>query len=132
MKILHIEDNPVDRLFFRRKLLRRAVAVELHEAESAEDGLNTLAEYGFDCIVCDFELPEMDGLELLKVLREKHNETPFIMLTGKGNTSVEEQVRSSGANDYFSKETGFMDFDRLVRRIMELGGESSHINNDRD
>jgi PAS domain S-box-containing protein len=75
-----------------------------------------------DCIICDFQMPRMNGLELLRILRSEGDDTPFIFLTGQGNESLAAEALRAGADDYFTKDGGFAHYERLInsiRRIVE-------------
>ncbi|WP_380678021.1 hybrid sensor histidine kinase/response regulator [Salinigranum sp. GCM10025319] len=56
-----------------------------------------------DCIVSDYEMPEMDGLELLEAVRERDEDVPFIIYTGHGNEDVASEAISAGVTDYVRK-----------------------------
>ncbi|MDD1727693.1 MAG: response regulator [Methanospirillum sp.] len=58
---------------------------------------------GFDAIVSDFEMPEMNGIELLELIRERGISLPFILLTGRGNDAVMLQALNAGAASYLHK-----------------------------
>ena len=56
-----------------------------------------------DCIVSDYEMPEMDGLDLLEAVRERDADVPFIIYTGHGNEDVASEAISAGVTDYVRK-----------------------------
>jgi len=78
--------------------------IEVHTAISASDALEILEKDDFDVIVSDYIMPEIDGIEFLKILREERdNDIPFIMLTGKGKEEVAMKALNLGANKYLQK-----------------------------
>lgn len=70
-----------------------------------------------DCVVSDYHMPGMDGLELLAAVRERDAMTPFILFTGKGTEEIASTAVSEGVTDYIRKATGTEQFDLLVNRI---------------
>ncbi|KTG09417.1 hypothetical protein AUR64_16705 [Haloprofundus marisrubri] len=74
-------------------------------------------DHGFDCIVSDYDMPEMSGLELLERVREFDTEIPFILFTGHGSEEIASRAISAGVTDYLRKGTGSSKFALLGRRI---------------
>jgi PAS domain S-box-containing protein len=72
-------------------------------ADSAIKALELLKTTHFDVIVSDYKMPEMDGIEFLKIVRRDHPPIPFIIFTGKGREEVVIQVFENGANSYIQK-----------------------------
>jgi len=117
ISILHVDDQ-ADFLemaahFFKRKHERFAVET----ATSASEGLTRLSETEVDCIVSDYEMPGMNGLEFLEAVREEHPDLPFILFTGKGSEEVASDAISAGVTDYLQKEAGSDQFTLLANRI---------------
>lgn len=101
MRILLAEDE---------RSLSRAVAALLERNHYAVDAvydgreaLDYLAGGNYDALILDIMMPKMDGMEVLRCLRQEGNSIPVLMLTAKGE--VEDKVRGldSGANDYLTK-----------------------------
>ena len=87
-------------------LLRRVLMEERHTVDVANDGIAGFDLAGsdtYDLVILDLMLPGMDGIEILKEMREADIETPVLMLTARG--SVEDRVTGlrSGADDYLVK-----------------------------
>ncbi|MFW6065170.1 MAG: response regulator, partial [Candidatus Natronoplasma sp.] len=78
--------------------------IELFTSSSVKKALEMLDEEDFDMVVSDYQMPEMDGIEFLKVLREERDDDiPFIMLTGKGKEEIAMKALNLGANRYLQK-----------------------------
>ncbi len=77
--------------------------LEINTVTSAEKALTILENESFHAIVSDYKMPEMDGLELLKTLRDKGIDIPFILFTGHGREDVAMEALNSGANRYLQK-----------------------------
>ncbi|MDG5775738.1 response regulator [Haloarculaceae archaeon H-GB2-1] len=72
---------------------------------------------GVDCVVSDYDMPRMDGLELLQRVRERHPELPFLLFTGKGSEEIASDAISAGVTDYLQKGTGTEQYELLATRI---------------
>jgi CheY-like chemotaxis protein/putative methionine-R-sulfoxide reductase with GAF domain len=126
IKILHVDDGPDDRQLIRLNIKRFAEDIEIVESESADEALRVLKTQGFDCILCDYQMPGKNGLELLHELRQSGDETPFIFLTGQGNEEIAAAAFGEGADDYFTKEVGFAHYDRLINSIGRVVSDKKH------
>ncbi len=84
--------------------------------ESALKFLDALPSLEFGCVLSDVRMPGLDGLELLKRLKEKRKELPIIIMTGHGDIPLAVEAMKQGAIDFLEKP--FED-DRVVARITE-------------
>lgn len=114
MRLLVVEDDPL-----LRPSLQEGLQEERYATDSAADGAEGLAmalEVDYDAIVLDGMLPEIDGWEFLRRLRQAKT-TPVLMLTARD--AVPDRVRGldAGADDYLTKP---FDFDELLARLRAL------------
>lgn len=105
--ILIIDDSPEDRELYRR-LLRKTGAeesIQVLEAESGAEGLELCQKHFPECILLDYRLQDMDGLEFLSELKQVKdgNEFAVVMLTGQGDESIAVKAMKRGASDYLRK-----------------------------
>ncbi|MCX7593474.1 MAG: ATP-binding protein [Fischerella sp.] len=104
--ILIIDDCPEDRQVYRRYIQQNQQHhYTILEEETGESALELCRQFHPDCILLDFLLPDMDGLEFLAALKQQINRTmpAVIMLTGHGNEAVAVQAMKSGVQDYLVK-----------------------------
>ena len=119
--VLHVDDSKEDRTLTGMSMKRVSDDIQLLEAESGASAIKIM-ESGekVDCIISDYQMPGMNGMELLLNLREKGFTTPFILLTGQGNENVAVEALRKGADDYFTKEVGFASYSRLINTIQNV------------
>ena len=72
-------------------------------AESAEESLPIFATERIDCVLADFKLPGMNGIELLRKVRDTMPRVPYVLMTAFGSVAVAVEAMKSGATDYISK-----------------------------
>ena len=105
-RILIIEDSPEDREFYRRRIAQgREQDYVFWETGSGEEGLRLCREVTPDCVLLDYQLPDLDGLEFLDRFPAAVGGAtiPIVMLTGHGNEAVAVQAMKKGAHDYLVK-----------------------------
>jgi diguanylate cyclase (GGDEF)-like protein/PAS domain S-box-containing protein len=108
IRILVIEDDVVDRMAVRRALAQHPeFEYVVQEAETARQGLQLAAVQKPDCILLDYHLPDLNGLEFLAELADEVGEipVPVMMLTGADNAAVAVEAMRRGARDYLVKDT---------------------------
>jgi two-component system chemotaxis response regulator CheY len=103
-QILIVEDSPTMRqlLVFA---LRRLKNVEIVEAQDGMDGLRKVSSDHFDLALIDINMPVMDGLKLISLIRGDDNlrEIPICVITTEGAKEDRERALSLGANEYLTK-----------------------------
>jgi CheY-like chemotaxis protein len=104
IRILHVDDDPDSREQVKFWLTRSSDHIEVTSAESAQEALEELESSAFNCIVCDYDMPQMDGIQLLSSLRKRGEETAFIILSNFCEDDLVASARQAGADDYCSKE----------------------------
>jgi PAS domain S-box-containing protein len=104
LKVLIIEDSPEDRMALR--LMLETEDIVLSEAHNAQNGLVLAKAFSPDCIVLDYRLPDMDGLEALAALRTPGGEIPcaVVTLTGAATGHNVAKFLNAGALDYVQKQ----------------------------
>ena len=116
MRILVVEDEPR-----MGELIRRVLVAEHHGVDVARDGVSALAfaaGEAYDVLVLDRMLPDLEGLELLRLLRSRGVTTPALMLTALGGVDERVAGLDAGADDYLGKPFAFSE---LLARVRALG-----------
>ncbi|MCU0631534.1 MAG: tetratricopeptide repeat protein [Methanolinea sp.] len=121
ISILFIDDEPA-LLEITRLFLERSGELRVETCRSALEALDLLKSRSFDVIVSDYEMPMMDGIVLLKILRAEGDITPFIIFTGKGREHVVVEALNNRADFYLSKgqdpKAQFAELDRMIRQAI--------------
>ncbi len=115
MRILVIEDDPKIASFIVNGLKQSGFAVD--QSADGEDGLARAQTISYDAAVVDIMLPKLDGLSLIRELRNKSVRTPVLILSAKA--SVDDRVRGlqAGGDDYLTKPFAFSE---LLARVQAL------------
>ncbi|AEM58428.1 light and redox sensing histidine kinase [Haloarcula hispanica N601] len=117
IQVLHIDDDPDFVAVAADSLEAADDRISVETATSARDGLDQLAENGFDAVVSDYDMPKMNGIDLLDAIRETNPDLPFILFTGKGSEEVASEAISMGVTDYLQKSFGVEVYELLANRI---------------
>lgn len=103
-KVLIVEDSPTMRqlISFALKRLR---GIRIMEANDGVDGLKKLSADKYDLIFTDINMPIMDGLKLVSLVRNdaSYKDTPIVVITTEGAREDRERALALGANDYITK-----------------------------
>ncbi|MBX0325722.1 PAS domain S-box protein [Halomicroarcula sp. F13] len=124
IRVLHVDDEPEFGDVAAMHLERVDGNVDVATEQDACDALDRLRSEPFDCVVSDHDMPDMDGLELLKAVREEFPELPFILFTGKGNEEIASDAISAGVTEYLQKDVGTDQYTVLANRIRRAVGET--------
>jgi len=103
LRILHLEDDPVDADLINATLAAERIACEMVRVESRNEFLSAVERKAFDLILADYNLPSFDGISALAIVQEKCREIPFIFVTGSLGEEVAIEVLKKGATDYVLK-----------------------------
>ena len=119
MRTLLIED---DRAAARTtELLLRSAGFNVFVTEEGEEGVELAKLYDYDIILLDLNLPDIDGLEVLKTLRKAKIDTPIMILSGSAGIDSKVKTFAIGADDYVTKP---FHKDELVARIHAVARRS--------
>jgi two-component system chemotaxis response regulator CheY len=118
-KVLVVEDSPTMRqlIVFALKRIRN---FQIVEANDGVDGLKKLSADKFDLILTDINMPIMDGLKLVSMVRNdpNYNDVPIIIITTEGATEDRERALALGANEYITKPIQTTQILETVKKLL--------------
>jgi two-component system, NtrC family, response regulator HydG len=118
--VLIVDDDPVLLEALPEALRLRMEGVTVETADSAAAALERIADRDYDAIVTDVKMPGMDGLELLAHIRTRRPDTPTLMITGHGETSLVVDALRGGACDFIQKPIDREYFVASLRRAIQM------------
>ena len=121
-RILIVEDSPTMRqlLVFA---LKRIKGAELVEAQDGMDGLRKVTSDHFDLALVDINMPVMDGLKLVSLIRGEENisDMPIVVVTTEGAKEDRERALALGANEYLTKPIQANKVLSVARSLLKIG-----------
>ncbi len=121
LHVLYIDDEP-DLLDIGKSFLEANGEFAIDTATSPGRGLEMLEMTRYDAVICDYQMPDMDGISVLKTLRSSGNGIPFILFTGRGKEEVVIQAINNGADFYLQKggepETLFIEMAHMIQQVV--------------
>lgn len=120
-KILIVEDSPTMRqlIAFSLKRLRN---VRIVEANDGVDGLKKLSQNSFNLIITDINMPVMDGLKLVSLIRKDaiYKTVPIFIITTEGGQEDKERAMALGANAYITKPISGPHVLEMVKNYLDI------------
>lgn len=120
MRVLLVEDERKTASFIKKALQAENFAVDC--AVDGTEGLLLACDKAFDAIILDIMLPGLDGLGILRQLRERKITTPVLLLSARGHVNERIEGLNAGADDYLPKPFVLAE---LVARVRALGRRSN-------
>lgn len=91
---------------------------QVYEAADGQAALQALEEFDLDLVLCDLKMPGVDGLSVLKMVRERYPQTMFMLMTAYGSVETSVEALRLGAQDYLLKPLLFEDVLHKVARLL--------------
>jgi CheY-like chemotaxis protein len=124
IRVLLVDDQPDLPETIAAVVERTADDIEVTTAQSALEAITTLTEGSFDCVVSDYQMPAVDGLEFLEAIREAEESIPFILFTAKGSDETASRTAAIEATAYVQKRADSDRYDELVEAIRRAVGRA--------
>jgi len=119
IKVLHVDDE-AGFLAVAKQCLEEQSKFQVDTALSVKEALEKLKRSEYDVVVCDYQMPGKNGLELLRELRQQGDYTPFILFTCKGKEEIAIEALNSGVYRYVGKEgNAEVTYEELKRSICD-------------
>ena len=124
--LLVVDDEPPIRRLLRTSL--KAEGFEVLEAESAKTALAAIEAEKPEIVILDLGLPDLDGLDVIRRIREGGSKLPIVVLSSRGDERGKVEALELGADDYVTKPFGIAELVARIRtalrhRFQEQGGE---------
>jgi DNA-binding NtrC family response regulator len=129
-KVLIIDDDQAMLDLTQFHLQSRGYEVAM--TETAREGLELIATGGFNIALTDFSLPDLDGIELVKQIKETSPDTEIIMITGYGSVEKAVEATKAGAFYFLEKPVDFEELLLLIEKAFEHGRQAVEIRQLRD
>ena len=120
-KVLIVEDSATMRQLIGFAL-KRIQSIEITEAQDGMDGLKKISSDKFDLALIDINMPLLDGLKLVKLIRSdpRCKDIPIAMITTEGSREDRERALSLGANEYLTKPIQQNEVVRVARALLGI------------
>jgi len=130
IRVLHLDDDPAVLELTATFLKEEVRDVVVEGANTPEAALEALEDGEFDCVVSDYDMPSMNGLEFFEAVRERDETVPFVLYTGKGSEEIASRALNAGVTGYFQK--GGSDQQRRLANRVEQAAEEYRTKIDAD
>ncbi|RXA17245.1 response regulator [Methanosarcina sp. MSH10X1] len=124
MKVLLVDDDPLF-LELSKTFLELFHDIASDTVDSAREALQKLEKDTYDVVVSDYDMPFMDGITLLKTIRDKSINTPFILFTGVNRDEIMHQAIENGANSFIQKigdpRTQYSELSERIWQVVSSG-----------
>lgn len=101
--ILVVDDSAMMRKIVIKNLRECGFETNVIEASDGSEGLEKFQAGGIDCILSDWNMPNMSGLEMIKAIRATNKTVPIVMITTEGSADKVKDAVMAGANNYLAK-----------------------------
>lgn len=116
-RLLVVEDEDALRKLIKSELEEEGYFVG--DAESGERALEELAKDNYGVVILDIRMPGMDGMEVLRIIRQKNLAEKVIMLTAVDELKIARESLQLGANDFLTKPYSFKNLLTCIDRVMK-------------
>lgn len=116
ISILYVDDEPPLRILVPNQLVLEGFTVET--ADDGDTAVEMMAQKSYDVILLDVRMPRMNGIEVLKHIRNNKINSRVVMLTAVDDLTVAVEAVKNGANDYITKPYEITTLTSCIRRVV--------------
>lgn len=127
--VLIVDDDPDLRDMTASFLEREREEFNATTVAGGDEALEYIDGNHIDAIVSDYDMPSMNGIELLENVRDKYQQIPFILFTGKGSEEIASEAISKGVTDYLQKGMGTSQYSLLANRLINAVEQNKALQN---
>lgn len=119
MRVMIVDDSTSMRMIVKRTLKQAGYdEMEFQEAEDGVDALEKIEEYGPHLVLCDWNMPRMNGIEFLKAIREAGNAVKFGFVTTESTAEMRAAAKEAGAQFLVAKPFTPESFEKALRPVI--------------
>jgi len=120
-RVLIVEDSPAMRQLIRFAL-NKVQGLEVLEANDGVDGLSKLTGKRFDLLIVDINMPIMDGLKLIDMVRknEEHKNVPILIITTESAEEDRQRAMALGVNEYLTKPVQSQQIVESAKKLLKI------------
>ena len=122
MKMLIVDDSPMDRAL-ASGLIKRRMDCQIFEASNGREGLARIESDHPDFVLTDLQMPEMNGLEFVSIIKDRFPNIPVILMTAQGSEEIASQALRHGAASYVPKRRLAEDLIATIQRVLATARE---------
>lgn len=117
IRVLHVDDDEAFLRLTETSLSEVDPDLRVRQTTDPTSVFDRITNDGIECVVSDYQMPRLTGVELLKEVRERDPDLPFVLFTGQGSEQVASEAISANVTDYVSKGGGLEGFELLANRV---------------
>lgn len=115
--VLHVDDSEPILDLTAELLEKEDSGITVFSEKDPSNVLRAIETTDVDCVVSDYEMPDMDGLALCRRIRHDYPDLPFFVFTSNGKADLVDDAFAAGATDYIQKDPGVAQYKLLANRI---------------
>ena len=117
-KVLTIDDSVTVRSLVKMTL--EGIGLQVDEASNGQEGLTKTKSTNYALVICDINMPVMNGLDFLKEFKKSNRTTPVIMLTTETEATKKQTAKQLGATGWILKPFNTNDLIKVIKRVARL------------
>jgi CheY-like chemotaxis protein len=127
ISVLHVDDDELALELIKHNLEKTDAEIVVYSEKDPHCALDTMKSLKFDCVLCDYEMPGLSGLQLLERIKEIDKQLPVIFISSQMDEKIAAQVLRAGATDYYTKSPDMAQYERLSNDIKRVVREQREL-----